>query len=435
MFGPSFRDFFLGLALLTTAAAASAQDGPATNAVIAVPPLATPNNVKTDVGQTAGIGNGIAKIISADLDSTNNVRISDLAGIRIPSYPEVTAPAYPQWQASGAKLLVSGFVEARSGGRLMVGCYVYDVQQERELARQGFLVATADWRRAAHKCADTAYGTLTGSGPLFDSRIAYVAESGSQTEPVKRIAVMDIDGTNHAFVTAGTSTAIDPRWSPGATRLAYTSFNGLEPHIQIVDLGTNEDRPLLPGGTSFAPAFAPDGAHLALSIGSADNVDIYSVGADGTGLTRLTTSPAIDTDPCYSPDGQHIVFASDRSGTQQLYVMDADGSGQRRISFRSGGYGSPSWSPDGKHIAFTKVDGAVMRIGVMKADGSGEHILTNGITDESPNWGPSGDQIIFDRWLPGGRGSIYTVSVAGGKTRPISTPQPGSDPAWAARER
>jgi TolB protein len=435
MLSLSFRAFFAGLALVALAAAANAQDASGGNAAVAVPPLATPNNVKTDVGQTAGIGNGIAKIISADLESTNNVRIADLGGIRIPSYPEVTAPAYPQWQASGAKLLVSGFVEARSGGRLMVGCYVYDVQQERELARQGFLVAAADWRRAAHKCADTAYGALTGSGPLFDSRIAYVAESGSPTAPVKRLAVMDVDGTNHAFITSGTSTAISPRWSPGATRLAYTSFDGGEPHVQIVDLATNEDRPLLPGGTSFAPAFAPDGAHLALSIGTGDNVDIFTVSADGSGLTRLTTSPAIDTDPSYSPDGQQIVFASDRSGTQQLYVMNADGSGQRRISFRSGGYGSPRWSPDGKHIAFTKIDGTAMRIGVMNADGSDDHVLTNGITNESPSWGPSGDQIIFDRWLPGGHSAIYTVSLAGGKTRPVSTPQPGSDPVWAARER
>jgi TolB protein len=108
--------------------------------VIAVPVLATAKNVETDAGNTWSIANQIAELIAADLKSTNSFIVADVKTIRIPSLPEVTAPGFPQWRSAGAKLLLSGFVNARSDGRLTIGCYVYDVQSGRELARQGFAV-------------------------------------------------------------------------------------------------------------------------------------------------------------------------------------------------------------------------------------------------------------------------------------------------------
>src|SRR3546814_1985149 len=75
-------------------------------------------------------------------------------------------------------------------------------------------------------------------------------------------------------------------------------------------------------------------------MASGGNTDIYRVSVSGGGMTRLTTSPGIDTGGSYSPDGSKIVFESDRGGSQQLYVMNADGSGQQRISFGDGRYRS-----------------------------------------------------------------------------------------------
>ena len=72
---------------------------------------------------------------------------------------------------------------------------------------------------------------------------------------------------------------------------------------------------------------------------------------------------SIDSTPCFSPDGSQIVCESDRGGDQQLYVMGADGSGVRRISFGAGRYGDPVWSPRGDLIAFTRL-GDTFAIGV-----------------------------------------------------------------------
>jgi TolB protein len=76
-------------------------------------------------------------------------------------------------------------------GRLTVGCYLYDVALEQQLVREGWVVAPADWRRAAHKCADLIYSRLSGESPFFDSRIAYIAETGPKDNRVKRLAIMD----------------------------------------------------------------------------------------------------------------------------------------------------------------------------------------------------------------------------------------------------
>jgi TolB protein len=432
---PAF--FAAALAFVSTAAQAqwAAAPSPVRPTVVAVPPLPTPDNVKTSAGETASIGNGISEVITADLKSTGRFIPADTAGVRMPSYPEVTAPAYPIWRGTNAEILLSGFVEARADERLMVGCYVYDVRKERELTRKGFLVPAAEWRRAAHKCADLAYTKVTGNGPLFDSRIAYVAQSGSIMAPVKKLAVMDADGTNHAYLTAGNSTVLSPRWSPDGKSIAYTAMRDGELRVEIVGSDGSGAHPLLPGGISFAPAFAPDGQRLAISIATQGNTDIFSVAADGSRLKRLTTSPAIDTGASYSPDGGQIVFASDRSGSQQLYVMNADGTGQRRISFGGGDYGSPAWSPDGNRIAFSKNVGGAVRVGVMNVNGSDERILTNGVDDDGPAWSPSSGQLLFDRSLPGtGRDNLYSVSIDTGVARPVQTPQSGSDPYLVARQ-
>lgn len=422
--------------LILAGTAAIAQEPEPTAQVIAIPPLATAKVTDTDAGTTWGLANQIANLITADLKLSSKFIFADIQKVRIPSYPEVTAPSYQQWRSAGAKLLLQGFVNARSDGRLTIGCYLYDVQTGRELARQGFAVSTGEWRRAAHKCADMAYQKATGNAPMFDSRIAYVAESGSGDSLVKRLAVMDFDGANHTWLTSGDSTVLTPKWSPDGSTLAYTSFSGGKLHVQVAEVGSSADRPLLPGSSeNFSPAFSPDGNTIAVSMSNAGNVDLYAVPASGGFPRRLTTSPAIDTSPSYSPDGKSIAFVSDRSGSPQIYVMNADGSNERRISFGGGAYGSPAWSPAGDRISFMRTEGPISRIGIMGTDGSSERVLTNGPNDEEPTWSPDGSRVLFQRVDPGSRRTLLaTVPAAGGEVKPVPTPQSGSDPSWSERQ-
>ncbi len=162
--------------------------------------------------------------------------------------------------AAGAKALVTGFVQSRSDGRLTVGCYVYDADKGRELAARASSIGPNDWRRAAHKCSGLAYTAITGAPGMFDTMIAYVAESGVGDGRTRRIAVMDSDGYNHRYLTAGDAMVLTPRLAPKVRALAYVSFAGGKPNVHLFDLDSTQDRPLLPGDAmTFAPRFSPDG--------------------------------------------------------------------------------------------------------------------------------------------------------------------------------
>jgi len=417
------------LAFVCTQAAAQDSQPPAT--VIAIPPLTTPDTGAKG-NQMLAIAWQATQMIEADLRQTSELMPLPPNRKDYYSYPEVTAPTFSKWRAAGAKALVTGFVQARADGRMTVGCYVYDVEKGRELARKGFAVAPADVRRAAHKCSGLAYQAITGAPGMFDTRIAYVAETGPQASRVKRIAMMDSDGYNHSYVTAGDTAVLTPRLSPHANNLAYVSFTGGIPQVQVMNLDTKQQRPLIPGNAmTFAPRFSPDGSRIVFSMMLGTNSDIYVVGANGGPAQRLTTSPAIDTDPSFSPDGSKIVFESDRSGSQQLYVMNADGSNQRRITFSIAAYSSPEWSPDGNLIAFTARNADSRRIGVIKPDGTGEKLLTTGPFDEGPSWAASSRELVFQRSDASGRPGVFRVNLDGSVPRRMTIPQDGSDPNWS----
>jgi dipeptidyl aminopeptidase/acylaminoacyl peptidase len=74
--------------------------------------------------------------------------------------------------------------------------------------------------------------------------------------------------------------------------------------------------------------------------------DIYTVNADGSDLTRLTTG----MDPDWSPDGSQVTF-SRWSQPWGIYAINADGSGEKLV-FSSNVARAPVWSPDGTQIAF-----------------------------------------------------------------------------------
>ncbi|HEX2764848.1 MAG TPA: Tol-Pal system beta propeller repeat protein TolB [Allosphingosinicella sp.] len=407
-------------------------DETAEDMAIAIPSMPTPQSVDTAAGDTAALGRQVAEVVAGDLRGSGLFKPVGPGGVRAIGFPEVTAPEFGYWSGTGAAALVQGFVRANPDGQITVGCYLYDVALKTELTRQGYVVGPRDWRRAAHKCADAIYSRLSGESPFFDSRIAYIAESGPKGARVKRLAIMDSDGANHRFLTNGQSIVLSPRFSPDYRQIVYLSYVEKRPRIYIYDIGTGRQRVVTESANqTFAPRFSPDGRTILYSMSVGGNTDIYKVSASGGSPQRLTTSPGIDIGGSFSPDGSKIVFESDRSGSQQLYVMNADGSNPHRVSFGGGRYATPEWSPRGDLIAFTRIAGN-FRIGVMSPEGGGERLLTDSWQDEAPTWSPNGRVIQFFRTSQGrsGKSSVWQVDLTGRNERRIPTPLDGSDPAW-----
>ncbi len=399
---------------------------------IAIPVMPTNAAVATPAGSTDALGRQLAEVMTADLKNSGLFNPLGADRLKPVEFGEVTAPQFDYWGGTGAQALVQGFVKANGDGTLTVGCYLYDVAARTELVRQGFVVSPADWRRAAHKCADTVYARLTGEGPYFDSRVVYVSETGPKGRRIKRLAIVDQDGANHRFLTNGQSIVLTPRFAPNQQSIVYMSFVDDRPAVYVYDVGSGRQRLVVANvSTTFAPRFSPDGRWILFSMATGGNTDIYRVASSGGTPQRLTNAPGIDTGGSYSPDGSKIVFESDRSGGQQLYVMNADGSNQRRISFGGGRYATPVWSPRGDLIAFTRVSGN-FRIGIMSPNGSGEKLLTDDWQDEGPSWSPNGRVLMFFRASQGasGRAALWSVDLTGVNLRRVPTPLDGSDPGW-----
>ena len=388
-------------------------------------------------GDEGRLGQDIARVVSADLQRSGLFRpIDQRAFIQKPEAMKVR-PRFGDWRQINAQALVNGSIEREADGRIKVTFRLWDVFAERQLTGFIYRSVRKSWRRIAHKIADDIYKRITGELGYFDTRIVYIAESGPPNRRVKKLAIMDQDGANHAFLTNGRDLVLTPRFSPTAQEITYLSYFHDQPRVYILNIDTGQQEVVgdFPNMT-FAPRFSPDGNRVIMSLATDGNSDLYTMDLRTREFRRLTDNPAIDTSPSYSPDGGQIVFNSDRGGSQQIYVMNADKKKIRRISFGVGRYATPVWSPRGDLIAFTKIHKGQFYIGVMEPDGKRERLLTSGFLVEGPTWAPNGRVLLFFRQSPGvgseeGETRLYSIDLTGYNERLMVTPIDASDPAWS----
>lgn len=288
-------------------------------------PIAIPDFLAS--GADNGVGVNIARVVSADLERSGLFAPIDPKAFIQDNASLQQGPRFQDWRLVNAQALVSGTTQAQ-GNQVLVQFRLWDVYGEQQMVGFQYNAAPENWRRIAHKIADEIYKRITGEEGYFDTRLVYVAESGSPTKRQKRLAIMDQDGENHRFLTNGANLVLTPRFSPAAQDITYMSYFNNKPRVYLFNIDSGQQEVLgdFPGMT-FAPRFSPDGSKVIMSLAQHGNTDLFVMDIRTRKVTRLTNSPAIDTSPSYSPDGSRVVFNSDRGGEQQLYVMNADGSG------------------------------------------------------------------------------------------------------------
>ncbi len=232
-----------------------------------------------------------------------------------------------------------------------------------------------------------------------------------------------------------------PDWAPDGTKIVFVSDRDGNSEIYVLTLAPVTDLKRLTEhrASDLGPRFSPDGTKIVFYSSRDGNYEIYLMDADGSTVTRLTHTIAIDWDPNWTPDGkiifesfrdgwpdlylidpltgalerltqdpwreafpawspknEKIVFASYREGSWNLYAMRPNGLVRQKLTDGNGIYRHPSWSRDGRFIVLEAVHGDESDIARLDADGQNFTWLTRDISRDSyPSLAPHGKRIVY----------------------------------------
>ena len=143
----------------------------------------------------------------------------------------------------------------------------------------------------------------------------------------------------------------------------------------------------------------------------------------------------MEASPCWSPDGKKLAFVSDRAGNPRIYTINADGSGLTMLPKVPDGVDAvtPAWSSDNKIAYATRIRSTgnyVIAVYDMKT-GENKVVSRGGGNWESPGWAADNRQVVCKRTV-NGKSSLWIVDTRNGRERELlRTGTKLYDPAWS----
>lgn len=385
---------------------------------------------------------------------TNVVRddlaFSGVLELASPSFYPPKAPSQPgelqmlDWSQGpvNANFLAFGNLSETST-EVAIFAWMYDVQSASSQAIVGKVYRGAPTdpqvRKFAHQFADEIISKLSGGLPsIASTQIAFIRGNVG----AKELWVMDYDGANARQLTSLHTVALTPRWSPDASRIAFTCFEPVGGTVSAQICMYSFDAGKLVSfaryrGTNNSPAWSPDGSQVMFSSSMQGNPTLYVTDASGNRPKRITySSNGADTSPAWNPKtADSVAFVSDRGGVPQLYLMNADGTNTQKLDLPDMGYViDPAWSPNGQFLAFSwrrpsgNYDIYIMDVASRQI----RELTRDSGRNERPSWAPDGRHIVFESTRGGSR-QIWTMLADGSQPHQLTNSGHNESPNWSSR--
>ena len=378
----------------------------------------------------------------------DDLAFSGILDLASPSFYPHTAPSQPgelrmlEWSQGpvNATFLAFGNLSETSA-EVAIFAWMYDVRSTSSESVVGKVYrgtpTDPQVRKFAHQFADEIISKLSGGLPgIASTQIAFVRGTFGS----KELWVMDYDGANQRQLTSLHSVALTPRWSPDASRIAFTCFvpNNGTISAQICMYSFDSGKLVSFAhfrGTNNSPTWSPDGSKLMFCSSMLGNPALFVSDTSGNRPTRLTfASGGADTSPAWNPrTGQTVLFVSDRGGLPQLFLMNSDGTGTQKIDLPDMGYViDPAWSPNGQLMAFSwrrpsgNYDIYLMDVASRQI----RELTRDSGRNERPSWAPDGRHIVFES-TRGGTRQIWTMLADGTSPHQLTTSGHNESPNWS----
>jgi TolB protein len=377
----------------------------------------------------------------------DDLSFSGIMDLVSPSFYPAQSPSTPSeltnpsWMNPPVNANFTGFGNlTESTSEVGISAWLYDVRSPSSQSVVGKVYrgapTDAQVRKFAHQFADEIVSKLSGGLPgVASTQIAFVSSrTGS-----KEIWVMDYDGSNQHPLTSLKTISLTPRWSPDASRIAFTCFapSGGLVSAQICMYSLDSGKVISFArfrGTNTSPAWSPDGSQIMFSSSMQSNPELYVTDPSGGHPKRITFSNGANTSPAWNPKtGQSVALVSDRGGIPQLYTMNADGTNLAKLDLPDMGYViDPAWSPNGALLAFSwrrpsgNYDLYVMDVASRQL----VELTRDAGRNERPSWAPDGRHLVFES-TRGGTRQIWVMLADGTQARQLTSNGHNESPNWS----